>query len=215
MIRPTLPQDREVVGRVAYQTGFFGQSAGGYFPDQRLFAALWVGPYFQGAGAGGFVAEVDGEVVGYILGAPDHRAYQQALTGVVARHLLTARPTLATLRSAAYLLRAARYPSRHADWAAYPAHLHLNLLPGARRMGAGRRLLEAHLAVLGGLGVPGVQLSTTTENGAALTLYRRAGFSGLSSQVSPLWTPWLGRETTQVVMGLRRPGWDRDRASLG
>ncbi|GHF47041.1 N-acetyltransferase [Deinococcus metalli] len=201
------------MARVACSTGFFGRSAAVYFPDSALFGALWVGPYLHGAGAGCFVAERDGEVVGYILGAPDHARYQRALTAVVARHLSTTVPTRATVRSVPYLLRAARYPSPHADWRAFPAHLHLNLLPAARGTGVGGRLLDAHLTALGGLGVPGVQLSTTTENDVALRLYRRAGFTELASRVTPLWTPWLGHPATHVLMGRRSPGRDRGPAS--
>lgn len=200
------------MARVAYLTGFFGQSAQVYFPDRALFGALWAGPYFHGAGAGCFVAEQAGEVVGYVLGASDHDRYRLALARVVARQVGRAWPTGATLHSLRYLWRAARHPSPHADWQAYPAHLHLNLLPAARGAGTGRRLLEAHLSVLGGLGVPGVQLSTTTENVAALGLYRRLGFEVLDTRVTPLWTPWLGHPATHVLMGRRAPGWDRDSA---
>ncbi|WP_295820259.1 GNAT family N-acetyltransferase [uncultured Deinococcus sp.] len=210
MIRPVCPRDWADVARVAYLTGFFGQSAQVYFPDQALFGALWTGPYVQGTGAGSFVAERAGEVVGYVLGAPEHDRYRQALIRVVARQVIRRRPTSATLRSLRYLWRAALYPSPHADWRAFPAHLHLNLLPAARGAGAGRRLLEAHLSVLGGLGVPGVQLSTTTENVAALGLYRRLGFEVLETRITPLWTPWLGHPATHVLMGLRAPGRDRD-----
>ncbi|WP_309571673.1 GNAT family N-acetyltransferase [Deinococcus sp.] len=217
LVRQIRPDDVAAVARIAYLTGFFGESAAVYFPDAALFGALWVGPYFGGAGAGGvgaagFVAERGGEVLGYIVGAPDHGAYRRALSGVVARYVTSTLPATATLRSVPYLLRAGRFPSPHADWAAYPAHLHLNLLPGARGLGVGRRLLDAHLGALGGLGVPGVQLSTTTENPAAITLYGRAGFTVLDSRTTPLWVPWLGHPATQVVMGLRCPGWDRDRA---
>ncbi|THF85107.1 GNAT family N-acetyltransferase [Deinococcus sp. KSM4-11] len=216
-LRPVRPDDRAALAQIAYHTGFFGASAAVYFPDAALFGALWMEPYLggagvEGAGAAGFVADLDGVVLGYIVGAPDHGAYQRALTAVVARFLTTHRPTPDTLRSLRYLVRAARYSSPHADWMAYPAHLHLNLLPAARGLGVGRRLLDAHLSALGGLGVPGVQLSTTTENGAAITLYGRAGFGVLASRDSPLWMPWLGRATTHVVMGRRCPGWDPDRA---
>lgn len=203
VIRPTRPSDEAVVGRIAYQTGFFGQSAGRYFPDEKLFAALWAGPYFQGAGAACYVAEAGGEVVGYVLGAPDHRGYRWALGRVVARWLGSSRPTRRTLASLRYLGRAARFPSPHASWAAFPAHLHLNLLPEARGLGLGRGLLEVHLAALEGLNVPGVQLSTTTENRAALGLYRRLGFEVLASHPTPLWTPWLGHAAEHLVMARR------------
>ncbi|WP_243398172.1 GNAT family N-acetyltransferase [Deinococcus koreensis] len=194
------------MGRIAYQTGFFGDSAARYFPDSELFAALWAGPYFQGAGAGCYVAEAGGEVLGYVLGAPEHERYQAALRRVVARRLSSSWPTRRTLLSLRYLLRVARFPSPHASWAAFPAHLHLNLLPAARGLGLGRRLLEAHLAALQGLGVGGVQLSTTAENRAALGLYRTLGFEVVASRRTPLWTPWLRHEAEHLAMARRLDG---------
>ena len=134
VIRPARLGDLEVLGQIAHQTGFFGHSAGRYFPDSGLFAALWVGPYLRGAGAGCYVAEVGGEAVGYVLGAPDQRIYQRALRRVVMRHLGSSWPTGRTLGSLPYLLRAARFPSPHASWGVFPAHLHLNLLPGAAQI---------------------------------------------------------------------------------
>lgn len=96
----------------------------------------------------------------------------------------------------------------------YPAHLHLNLLPQARGLHLGQRLLAAHLITLAGAGVAGVQLSTTTENAAALGLYHKAGFQVLSTRPTPLWTPWLGRETAQVVMGLDLKRWKASPATV-
>lgn len=201
VIRPVRAEDEAVVGQIAFQTGFFGDSAARYFPAQRLFALLWVGPYFRGAGQAGCVAEQGGRVVGYVLGAPEPGLYRRALWRVISAGFWRARPTLSPLfRCLTYVGRAARFPSVHADWAAYPAHLHLNLLPEARGHHLGERLLRTHLAALTDAGIPGVQLSTTTENRAALGLYRKLGFHVVTERQTALWTPWLGRPTTQVVL---------------
>lgn len=64
----------------------------------------------------------------------------------------------------------------------------------------GQALLNAHLEALRQHRVPGVQLSTTRENAAALRLYERAGFWVWREASSPLWRPWLGRDAVHVVM---------------
>ncbi|MFC4639200.1 GNAT family N-acetyltransferase [Deinococcus hohokamensis] len=204
-VRPVRPGDEVALGRVAYQTGFFGESAEHYFPDAGLFADLWVRPYLHGAGAACFVAVGPGEeVLGYVLGAPGPARYRRALWRVGRTRL---RPRLRRLdpalrASLRHLIRLARFPGPRADSRQFPAHLHLNLLPQARGQGVGAALLTAHLDGLRALGVPGVQLSTTTENRAALRLYRRFGFREAGRRVSPLWTPWLGHPAEHVVMVL-------------
>lgn len=90
------PADQPVVGEIAYATSFFGDSAARYFPAKALFQALWVGPYFCGAGFAGFVAKVDGAVVGYIIGAPDWAQYRRGLWRAVAEYLFS-RPALSPL----------------------------------------------------------------------------------------------------------------------
>lgn len=201
-IRPAEASDLEALAQVAYQTGFFGNSAAVYFPSLPLFGDLWIKPYLNGIGACNFVAELEGRIVGYIIGAPNVRAYQ--------RYFLLAAPDIlwkiltrrypGFLKSVGYLLRAAFYRSRQAPLAQYPAHLHINLLPQARGLGFGRKLLEAHLDCLRAKGIPGVQLSATGENGAALGLYQKLGFKVYAEWESPLWKPWLGREVTHLIM---------------
>lgn len=194
-------QDEAAVGRIAYLTGYFGESAARYFPARALFELLWVGPYFQGVGVGCFVAELDGQAVGYVLGAPDQASYLRGLKAVLWRRLWRVIPAPgALLPSLYYLLRAAVFAAPRADPALFPAHLHINLLPEARGHRLGEGLLRAHLDELGRVGVRGVQLSTTTENEAALGLYRKWGFQVAARQPTRLWVPWLGRETTQVVL---------------
>lgn len=211
LIRPFQPGDRAALASIAYQTGFFGRSARVYFPARRLFEVLWMGAYFHCRGQPGaaqsvvgYVAEAGGEVVGYVVGSTSHAAYQCGLLRALRSDLWGALwPPGDVARSLPYLLRAARFAAPHASWQAYPAHLHINLLPAARGQKLGERLLEAYLARLQALGVPGVQLSTTAENRAALALYRKHGFEVLATRKTPLWTPWLGHSAEQVVMGRR------------
>lgn len=201
-VRPARPSDRDAVADVSFATGYFGRSAGRFFPDRTLFADLWIAPYFDGHGCCMFVAEAEGKVVGYIVGSCDTRAYQRHMARRSVRlagRWLRGRYS-ALGRSVRFLLRSARYPGPAAPWRDYPAHLHINLLPEARGRRLGRALLEAYVTCLQERGVRGVQLSTTVENEAALGLYRSCGFRVYERHRSRLWRPWLGRVTTQVVM---------------
>lgn len=205
-VREVKPIDLESLGQIAYQTGFFGSSAGAFFPSPPLFQDLWVWPYLGGAGCCGFVAQDDaGQVLGYVLGTCDLRGYQSWVVEHIPRLLLRAvRGQYTGLwRSLPYLLRMARYPSRLAPPEAYPAQLHINLLPQSRGLGLGNRLMETHLACLKAKNVAGVQLSTTRENGAAVGLYQKFGFSVYDEYTSPLWRPWLKRNAQHLVMTLK------------
>ncbi|GIW35200.1 MAG: N-acetyltransferase [Meiothermus sp.] len=201
-IRPAQPEDLETMGRVAYLTGFFGESAAVYFPSLSLFRDLWIKPYLYGAGMCNWLAELDGIVVGYIVGASDTQVYRQYFLRSAFEMLKNAMagkyPGL--VGCVPYLLRAAWYSNRRAPAELYPAHLHINLLPQARGFGLGHQLLEAHLNCLRARGVRGVQLSTTRENDRALKLYEKFGFEVYIEWRSPLWKPWLGREATHLTL---------------
>ncbi|WP_264774729.1 GNAT family N-acetyltransferase [Deinococcus aetherius] len=205
-LRPVRPADSGALAHVAYETAFFGESAARFFPSRPLFAALWVAPYLTPGGGGvGFVAERQGgEVVGYILGSVDRGRYSHALAaqvpGLLGR-LVTGRLPGAW-PSLRYLLRSTFYGVPHPPADLYPAHLHLNLLASARGLGAGGALLDAYLSELRARRVPGVQLSTTRRNAAAVHLYERRGFRVWAAQQTPLWTPWTGQAEEQVTMAL-------------
>ncbi|PYE54553.1 ribosomal protein S18 acetylase RimI-like enzyme [Deinococcus yavapaiensis KR-236] len=201
MVRPARRTDFADLARVAYDTGFFGESARLYFPDETLFADLWIRPYVPLA-LPGFVALLEGRVVGSILGAHDEGAYEAAIRRVAPALALRAAfggyPKLPACLP--YLARLARYAVPHASPHAFPAHLHINVLASARGLGLGARLLDAYLDSLRQAGVRGVQLSATRRNEAALRLYESRGFRVHEARVTPLWRPWTGRDETHVVM---------------
>ena len=58
----------------------------------------------------------------------------------------------------------------------YPAHLHINILPGYTGGGNGTRLMGRLMERLRSDGVPGVMLGVSASNGGAIRFYRRNGF---------------------------------------
>jgi len=124
-------------------------------------------------------------ICGYALGALDSRAFY-------ARYEAEWRPALC-----------ARFPEPQGDpgqwsrvqtvyywyhhpdyftpepYAAYPSHLHIDLLPRAQGRGFGRRMLEQVMDNLRQRGSPGAHLGVSLLNQPALGFYLRLGFHEL------------------------------------
>ncbi len=175
---------------MAYATAWLGDSLAGRFSDPALFAELFVRPYLE-VGTAAFVAEEAGRVLGYAMAART----LDLPRGFLLPPRLGLLPRLLRLppreRGLLWGLLTAGAP--HAPLRAYPAELHVNLLPEARGQGLGKALLSALLSALAEEGLPGVQLGTTSENRAALGLYRRFGFRAYARRPSRFWTEALGR----------------------
>jgi ribosomal protein S18 acetylase RimI-like enzyme len=96
----------------------------------------------------------------------------------IGRRLLFVRPGTAGFlwRSVLDGLRGVEAPSGELADPRWPAHLHIDLLPEARRGGVGAALMRAWLARLQSLGVPGCHLVTLHENRTAVAFFERLGF---------------------------------------
>lgn len=68
-IRPYCETDREAIRRLCCDTGFLGRPVDDLFQDRELFADLFTNAYLDHAPEWALVAEVDGRVIGYLLGA--------------------------------------------------------------------------------------------------------------------------------------------------
>lgn len=85
----------------------------------------------------------------------------------------------------------------HPDVDAYPAHLHIDLLPELQGRGRGRALIRRLLAELRARGVPGVHLGIDPANATAAQFYRRLGFVELPSSTAD--EPRFGIATDAAV----------------
>jgi len=68
-IRTYAPRDKEAIRRLCFDTGYFGEPADELFHDRELFADLFTKPYLDHEPEWGLVAEVNGRVIGYVLGS--------------------------------------------------------------------------------------------------------------------------------------------------
>ena len=92
--------------------------------------------------------------------------------------------------SAAYGNRVERETAMYRSFAEdYPAHLHIDILPGHTGSGNGTRLMTTLLDRLRTDRVPGVMLGVSSSNEGAIRFYQRNGFER------------IGGDETTVIMG--------------
>jgi ribosomal protein S18 acetylase RimI-like enzyme len=188
-IRPFRTGDEPAIARICLQTADAGQDATGILPDDDLWAAVFALPYTERHPDFAFVADDDTGTPGaYILAAPDTAAFDAWFRDewwprFGDRWPLPARADRS--REAAIIRSAWRRgietsaPGAEQLDAAYPAHLHIDLLPHLQGQGLGRRLIETMLTRLREASVPGVQLGVDPRNSGAQAFYARLGFAPL------------------------------------
>lgn len=187
-VRPYREADREAVRIIAYQAGYMGEPADWYWRDFPSFADIWTSYYTDREPESAFVAERDGQVVGYLLGcvqsvrAPSPAA---ALARQVIWRFLFLRPGTARFLWRSVWDAARQRPLPTGDLAdpRWPSHLHVNLLCEARGRGVGAALMNAWFSRLRRVGSPGCHLATLDENGAAMAFFQRMGFRRLGAAV--------------------------------
>ncbi len=199
-IRPFRPEDLEGLYEVCLKTGGNGQDATAMYRDKHLLGAIYAAPYGRFAPDLAFVVEDGGQVAGYIVGTADTRAFEALLED---RWWPMLRAAHADPQAVAWtdrtpdqqLERLFHKPNAVPDLvvAAYPAHLHINLLPHLQGQGLGQRLIDTQLAALKAADAPGVHLGVSEANTRAQRFYDIYGFSRFPEQLTP-GTIWMVRD---------------------
>lgn len=175
-IRPYRPSDRARLSEICVRTAAHGGDARGILPDDGLWGEVFALPYVDHDPALGFVVvSADDTAIGYVLGTADSTTFDRWFghtwwPGV--------RPEPSTPAQASIVQYAdARGASAAPSWAsAYPAELHIDLLPEAQGTGFGRTLITTFVGALRARGVPGVHLGVARANTGAIGFYRKLGF---------------------------------------
>ncbi|WP_137843194.1 GNAT family N-acetyltransferase [Microbacterium sp. 2FI] len=184
-IRPFRPGDEPALAEICLQTADAGGDATGVFSDDDLWAEVFALPYVARHPDLAFVVETDdARVAGYIVGAPDTRAFEEWFRTEWWPRFAERWPLPDAERSRqdgtliyAYGRRGGAEP--YGD--TYPAHLHIDLLPELQGQGWGRRLIDTLVDALRERGVTGLHLASSSDNQGAIAFYPRVGFTALPS----------------------------------
>jgi ribosomal protein S18 acetylase RimI-like enzyme len=180
-IRPYRPGDLADVYDVCVRTGDGGGDARGQYSTDDLTPDIFAGPYVQLEPEHAFVVDDGTRVVGYVIATSDSarfaRRYRDEWIPSLGEKYR--RPPTPATTAEDRMLALHFDPDRMvaAEVAAYPAHLHIDLLPESQGQGLGRRLIETLLDALAAEGVPGVHLVMASSNVKARAFYDHLGFT--------------------------------------
>jgi glycerol-1-phosphate dehydrogenase [NAD(P)+] len=219
-IRRATLDDIDACARVCLLTGRYGADGTDDFPnDPDALSRIYTTPYLRLEPLLSLVLVDDdagGAVVGYCLAASDTRAYFDRYEAEIRPGLLARVPATAarTPREASVYELYARpdYAQPAGLLERYAAHVHIDLLPQARRQGHGRALMRLQLAQLARRGCAGVHVNSAASNTRAADFYAALGFSDfaragsgddasvyMAARLAPLPTigpsPYEGRQT--------------------
>jgi GNAT superfamily N-acetyltransferase len=194
--------DRAAMSEICMVTGAAGGDARPLYRDQELLPDIFAHPYTVFDPGLAFVADDGGRAVGYIVGTADTARFvkqfrEQWLPRVAASHApppAPGRPPAGRDEAMSGLLHE---PERMIvpELADYPAHLHIDLLPGYQGRGGGRALMTAFLAAARRAGADRVHLGMLRSNVQAGAFYARMGFTELRTADQPDDLVYLVRET--------------------
>lgn len=209
-IRRYHPRDLPGVRRVAFETGFFGESMAAILDDRSLFERS-LRCYLGAAEHASYVLEEGGRVVGYAIASTRDVQLCVAATTVAGLFFDVLRFPLLTAKDRSYLASRARNA-----WRAITGddrrfrtprgpRLHINILPAFRRGGVGSLLLDVVANDLRARGRGTVHANSyQSQRNPTDAFWKKNGFVEYARVRSSAWTDVLGDEPVDFVCYVRQ-----------
>lgn len=182
--RPSTADDLDAIYEICVATGDGGEDARHMYRNPCLIGHIYAGPYATLEPDACFILEDAGGICGYLVGTADSTGFSSRCERDWYPSLRRHHPAPAPedMSPDARMLRAIHRGYRpDPDVAAFPAHLHIDLLPRARGLGLGTALLRLFLDHVRSKGATGVHLQTGRSSLLAQRFYERNGFVALKS----------------------------------
>ncbi|MFD6418241.1 GNAT family N-acetyltransferase [Streptomyces sp. NPDC060194] len=198
-VRPYRPADRAALADICVRTAHEGRDSSHLYPDPDLMPSIFALPYAVLEPELAFVLDDGtGRAVGYVLGTADTPGFVAAYRELWLPELALRYPPPKgpATTPTEVMIGLMHDPERMIvpEVAAYPAHLHIDLLPAWQGRGYGRALMERLRVALVADGVPAVHLCMVAANTAARAFYDRLGFHEIDVP-DPGPVVYLGRST--------------------
>ena len=187
-IRRAVLSDLPYLYEICLKTGDEGKDASALFFDQYLLGHYYIAPYLVYQSGICFVAEFEYRPQGYIAAVPDTASFKQWMEEQWLPPLRKQYPKpFPQARSEKEkeiigFIHERQFPIdiTAQPWLTdYPAHLHIDLLPGLQGKGQGRVLIDRLFNELAEKGVSGLHLGVASSNAGAIAFYKKTGFSVL------------------------------------
>jgi GNAT superfamily N-acetyltransferase len=196
-IRPFARADLEACYAISLATGFEGGDASHLYRERKLMGHIYVAPYALLEPSLALVVEDGDGVAGFAVGTADTVAWEGRLErewwpSLRERYAdpagVPAEERTPDQRRAFMIHHPAKTPP--AVTGAYPAHLHMNLLPRTQRRGIGSKLLDNWLPKVG---AQAVHVGVNRANTGGARFWAARGFAALPVPGRTLWMGRAGR----------------------
>jgi ribosomal protein S18 acetylase RimI-like enzyme len=184
-IRAYQPSDREAVRSICCETGYLGAPVEPIYADRPSFADLITSYYTDVEPESALVVDVDGKVVGYLLGCLDSRKAWSA-ERIALRHVFTRgvcfRPGTAgfywrSLYDGTVDVVRGATQRPEPDLTKWPGHTHFSVLPEARSLPVVPGLFRQFFKLARERGCHAVHGEVFVENERAMAMHKALGFS--------------------------------------
>lgn len=193
-VRPYEPRDRVVIRQICCDTADKGEPVERFLRDREVFADLVTSYYTDYEPQSTWVAEREGQVVGYLTGCLNTRRHRWitffriapiAILKAIGRGTPFRRQTCKLLRDGLKTWLRGGF-RREVPLDKYPAHFHINVRQGFRGHEIGRHLIESFLQQAKAAGLKGIHLVTRKDNLSARHFFEQMGFTALSHHPTDL-----------------------------
>ena len=189
IIRQAKISDMDDLYDICIRTGNNGEDARYLYDNHEALGIYYVGPYVVFEQELAFVLEDKLGVCGYVLGTKDTKLFFKVMTEEwLPKYqkqfpMPEGDPESWNLDKKIFALIHNPNVSIPDSLNDFPAHLHIDLLPRARKKGNGRRMIETLHKKLEILGIKGVFLDVGINNLNAQSFYEKIGYKKL--EVTP------------------------------
>lgn len=170
---------------ICLKCGDNGKDASDLYSDPRALGNIYAGPYIYFEPESAFVLEDAEGVCGYILSTKNTMEFYDKYVSLWLPSLRNKYPEptgeFSNFSPDENVYHQYHHPDNYIikDIEDYPAHLHIDLLPRAQRMGNGKSLMNTLIKYQKTNHVPGLHLGVGEINYGAITFYKKMGFTEL------------------------------------
>jgi GNAT superfamily N-acetyltransferase len=199
--------DRDVVRKISCETSFLEYPREMILDDDEVLADALTLYFTDFEPESCFVAVVDNQVAGYIIGTKDVIKMEQIVNSKIIGKLFMraiARGVFLKWRNLRFFFYVIKGLIKREFYMPdfskeFPAALHINIDKRYRRYGIGAKLLETYLLYLRKENIKGIHFGTFS--GEAGRFFTRSGFTLLFQSKRSYLKPYIGKEVNFYVFG--------------
>lgn len=207
IIRKFEARDKEAVRTITHDTALMGEPASKFLDAEEIVSDALTLYYTDYEPQSCFVAELDGIVIGCLIGAKNKAASEKIISSKISRSLFwkalgggfffKKKNIVFIFKVLAGILKGEfKAPDFNQK---YPATLHINIKKGFRGLRVGHYLIEAYLNYLKEARVKGVHLATMSKEGGEF--FSNCGFDLLYSGERSYFSHILHRKVPLYIYG--------------